>query len=165
MVCSKHPVSAAMFMIISLVGVAALFVLLEAFFLAVLQILVYAGAVMVLFLFIIMLLDVGPDGGKASRMKLISGLAAAFSTSLLFVLLLITVHDSGWLSEGANWTTFPDISDLTQGENLIFSTAVKSFGYGLMTKYMLPLQISGFLLLAAMVGVIVLSKKEEKEAV
>ena len=49
MVCSKHPVSAAMFMIISLVGVAALFVLLEAFFLAVLQILVYAGAVMVLF--------------------------------------------------------------------------------------------------------------------
>ena len=45
MVCSKHPVSAAMFMIISLVGVAALFVLLEAFFLAVLQILVYAGAV------------------------------------------------------------------------------------------------------------------------
>ena len=165
MVCSKHPVSAAMFMIISLVGVAALFVLLEAFFLAVLQILVYAGAVMVLFLFIIMLLDVGPDGGKASRMKLISGLAAAFSTSLLIVLLLITVHDSGWLSEGATWTSLPDISDLTQGENLIFSTAVKSFGYGLMTKYMLPLQISGFLLLAAMVGVIVLSKKEEKEAV
>ena len=107
MVCSKHPVSAAMFMIISLVGVAALFVLLEAFFLAVLQILVYAGAVMVLFLFIIMLLDVGPDGGKASRMKLISGLAAAFSTSLLIVLLLITVHDSGWLSEGATWTTLP----------------------------------------------------------
>jgi NADH-quinone oxidoreductase subunit J len=41
---------------------------------------------------------------------------------------------------------------------------VKSFGYGLMTKYMLPLQISGFLLLAAMVGVIVLSKNNEKEA-
>ena len=51
MICSKHPVPAAMFMIVSLVGVAALFVLLEAFFLAVLQILVYAGAVMVLFLF------------------------------------------------------------------------------------------------------------------
>ena len=83
MVCSKHPVSAAMFMIISLVGVAALFVLLEAFFLAVSQILVYAGAVMVLFLFIIMLLDVGPDAGKASKMKLVSGLAAAFSISLL----------------------------------------------------------------------------------
>ena len=64
MVFSKHPVPAALFMITSLVGVAALFVLLEAFFLAILQVLVYAGAVMVLFLFIIMLLDVGPEGGK-----------------------------------------------------------------------------------------------------
>ena len=165
MVCSKHPISAAMFMIISLVGVAALFVLLEAFFLAVLQILVYAGAVMVLFLFIIMLLDVGPDGGKASKLKLISGLASAFSISLLIVIFLIIVQDSGWLAEGETWGTVPESSSLTQGQNLIFSTGVKSFGYGLMTKYMLPLQISGFLLLAAMVGVIVLSKKEEKEAV
>ena len=66
MIFSKHPVSAAMFMIISLVSIAALFVLLEAFFLAILQVLVYAGAVMVLFLFIIMLLDVGPEAGKVS---------------------------------------------------------------------------------------------------
>ncbi len=163
MVCSKHPVSAAMFMIISLVGVAALFVLLEAFFLAVLQILVYAGAVMVLFLFIIMLLDVGPEGGKASRMKLISGLAAAFSISLLIVIFLIIVKDYGLLNGSVSWSAIPESTELTQGENLVFSTAVKNFGYGLLTKYMLPLQISGFLLLAAMVGVIVLSKKDEKE--
>ena len=163
MVCSKHPVSAAMFMIISLVGVAALFVLLEAFFLAVLQILVYAGAVMVLFLFIIMLLDVGPEGGKASKMKLISGLAAAFSISLLIVIFLIIVNDYGLLNGSVSWSAIPESTELTQGENLVFSTAVKNFGYGLLTKYMLPLQISGFLLLAAMVGVIVLSKKDEKE--
>ena len=163
MVCSKHPVSAAMFMIISLVGVAALFVLLEAFFLAVLQILVYAGAVMVLFLFIIMLLDVGPEGGKASRMKLISGLAAAFSISLLIVIFLIIVKDYGLLNGSVSWSAIPESTELTQGENLVFTTAVKNFGYGLLTKYMLPLQISGFLLLAAMVGVIVLSKKDEKE--
>ena len=163
MVCSKHPVSAAMFMIISLVGVAALFVLLEAFFLAVLQILVYAGAVMVLFLFIIMLLDVGPEGGKASRMKLISGLAAAFSISLLIVIFLIIVKDYGLLNGSVSWSAIPESTELTQGENLVFSTAVKNFGYGLLTKYMLPLQISGFLLLAAMVGVIVLSKKDKKE--
>ena len=94
MVCSKHPVSAAMFMIISLVGVASLFVLLEAFFLAVLQILVYAGAVMVLFLFIIMLVDVGPNAGKSSKMKLISGLAGAFVISLLIVSFLIIVQSS-----------------------------------------------------------------------
>ena len=116
MVCSKHPVSAAMFMIVSLVGVAALFVLLEAFFLAVLQILVYAGAVMVLFLFI-MLLDVGPRRmEKPSRMKLISGLAAAFSTSLLIVLFtncaLIRV---GCQKGSATWTTLPDISQSYSG--------------------------------------------------
>ena len=88
MVMSRHPVPAALFMIISLVSVAALFVLLEAFFLAILQVLVYAGAVMVLFLFIIMLLDVGPEGGKASRLKLISGLAGALTVSILIILLL-----------------------------------------------------------------------------
>ena len=79
MVLSQHTASAALFMIVSLVSVAALFVLLEAFFLAILQVLVYAGAVMVLFLFIIMLLDVGPEGGKVSRIKMISGLAGCLS--------------------------------------------------------------------------------------
>lgn len=164
MICSKHPVPAAMFMIVSLVGVAALFVLLEAFFLAVLQILVYAGAVMVLFLFIIMLLDVGPDGGKASRMKLISGFAGAFFTALLVVVFLIMVQSSGWIDNGEGWAEISDSNQYTQGSNLIFSASVKSFGYGLLTKYMLPLQISGFLLLAAMVGVIVLSKKAREES-
>ena len=56
MIFSRHPVSAAMFMIVSMVSVAGLFVLLEAFFLAILQVLVYAGAVMVLFLFIIIII-------------------------------------------------------------------------------------------------------------
>ncbi len=163
MVCSKHPVSGAMFMIISLVGVAALFVLLEAFFLAVLQILVYAGAVMVLFLFIIMLLDVGPQGGKASKMKLISGLAGGFTVSLLLVIFLIIVQNSGWLGDNTTWLPIENGSAMTEGENLFFSTSVKNFGYGLMTKYMLPLQVSGFLLLAAMVGVIVLSKNNKEE--
>ena len=56
MVVARNPVNGAMFMIVSFVGMAALFVLLEAFFLAILQVLVYAGAIMVLFLFVIMLL-------------------------------------------------------------------------------------------------------------
>ena len=140
MVCSRHPVSAAMFMIVSLVGVAALFVLLEAFFLAILQVLVYAGAVMVLFLFIIMLLDVGPDGGKAFRMKLVSGLAAAFSVALLLVVFLVMVQSTGWLNgSSGTWDPVPSGKQLTEGQNLIFSTEVKNFVYGLMTKYKLPL--------------------------
>ena len=156
MIMSRHPVPAALFMIISLVSVAALFVLLEAFFLAILQVLLYAGAVMVLFLFIIMLLDVGPDGGKVSRIKVISGLEGCLSFGILVVLLL---QFSGIGSaESGSWQEI-QTTEQVNGDSLLFSTSLKNFGYGLFTKYMLPIQVAGFLLLAAMVGVIVLSKK------
>ena len=171
MVLSRHPVSAALFMIVSLVGVASLFVLLDAFFLAILQVLVYAGAVMVLFLFIIMLLDVGPGGAKSSRLKFISGVAGLISVGLLVVLLLdlgLGSMDCSDCSaeacvpcgESAAFA-WPEIRDETaaNGNSLIFSPSVKAFCFGLLAKYMLPLQVAGFLLLAAMVGVIVLSKK------
>ena len=163
MILSRNPVTAAMFMILSLVGVASLFVLLEAFFLAVLQVLVYAGAVMVLFLFIIMLMDVGPDSGKGtalSKTRLLSGFFALLGVGLLIVL---TLEYSGVATDSAaHWQ---DVAEETsvEGANVVFSKSVKSFGYGLFTKYMLPLQVVGFLLLAAMVGVIVLSKKYDEE--
>jgi NADH-quinone oxidoreductase subunit J len=171
MVFSRHPVSAAMFMIISLVGVASLFVLLDAFFLAILQVLVYAGAVMVLFLFIIMLLDVGPGGAKASRLKLLSGVAGLIAVGLLVVLLLdlgLGSTDPSLCSAEncedcgeAPVFAWPEIRDETaaNGNSLVFSPSVKAFGFGLLAKYMLPLQVAGFLLLSAMVGVIILSKK------
>lgn len=162
MVFSRHPVSAAMFMIVSLVGVAALFVLLEAFFLAVLQVLVYAGAVMVLFLFIIMLLDVGPD---AARQKISNWKFGLFGllTSVILVVVLIMLGSSvdSFIFEGSAWP-FLGEGSLSATESLPFSTNVSSFGYGLMTKYMLPVQISGFMLLAAMIGVIILSKKSDQ---
>lgn len=159
MVFSRHPVSAAMFMIVSMVSIAGLFVLLEAFFLAILQVLVYAGAVMVLFLFIIMLLDVGPEGGKTSKLKMISGFAGVSCFSILMVLALILILDSVPASDVVS--AWPPLSSdtLVNGDNLVFSTSVKSFGFGLFSKYMLPIQVAGFLLLAAMVGVIILSKR------
>ncbi len=160
MVLSRHPVPAALFMIVSLVGVAALFVLLEAFFLAILQVLVYAGAVMVLFLFIIMLLDVGPQGGKAFRVKLLSMASGVFLVGMLVVVLvqLSEVPDSTGSASALFW---PELAEeaTANGSNLTFSPSAQSFGFGLLAKYMLPLQVSGFLLLAAMVGVIILSKK------
>ena len=162
-ILSRNPVTAAMFMILSLVGVASLFVLLEAFFLAVLQVLVYAGAVMVLFLFIIMLMDVGPDSGKGtalSKTRLLSGFFALLGVGILTVL---TLEYSGVAADSAaHWQ---DVTEETsvEGANVVFSKSVKSFGYGLFTKYMLPLQVAGFLLLAAMDGVIVLSKKHDEE--
>ena len=174
MVFSRHPVSAALFMIVSLVGVASLFVLLDAFFLAILQVLVYAGAVMVLFLFIIMLLDVGPGGAKASRLKFLSGVAGLISVGLLVVLLLDlslgAMEPSDRSADGCEdcsetSAAWPEIREETaaNGNSLVFSPSVKAFGFGLLAKYMLPLQVAGFLLLAAMVGVIILSKKSTGE--
>ena len=159
MIFSRHPVSAAMFMIVSLVGVAALFVLLESFFLAILQVLVYAGAVMVLFLFIIMLLDVGPEAGKRKLGHFKMGIFGVLATVLL-VGTLLTLGNS-YDSLALDQSIWPELSESKDGpsQSLPFSTQVSSFGYGLMTKYMLPIQISGFMLLAAMVGVIILSKK------
>src|SRR5437773_12499456 len=72
---SRNPVTSAMFLVLAIASLAGLFVLLQAFFLAAVQVLVYAGAVMVLFLFVIMLLDLKEEQRrKIRKFSLISGL-------------------------------------------------------------------------------------------
>jgi len=170
MVTSRSPVTAAMFMIASLVGMACLFVMMDAFFLAILQVLVYAGAVMVLFLFIIMLLDM--DEGEDLRTRAIPSMAAMVLGGLILVTIL------GFFS-GKFDDQFPEIQEpaalkldgsqtlpevYEKHLSLPYSTKAKTFGYGLFTKYMLPFQVTGVLLLIAMVGVIVLSKRTTDES-
>lgn len=161
MVVSPNAVNAAMAMIVSFVGTAALFVLLEAYFLAVLQVLVYAGAVMVLFLFIIMLLDVDKDTSNVLKDKMT--LASSFVGFALLVILICSAFATGdHLPEAA---LLPVVENPTgEGVGIPFTTSAKSFGYSLFTKYMLPFQVTGFLLLAAMIGVIVVSKKHEENS-
>jgi NADH:ubiquinone oxidoreductase subunit 6 (subunit J) len=65
-------------------------------------------------------------------------------------------------SETGSWVAVDNVEGV-KGDSLLFSSSLKNFGFGLFTKYMLPLQVAGFLLLAAMVGVIVLSKKSLSE--
>jgi NADH-quinone oxidoreductase subunit J len=158
MVVSPNAVNGAMCMIVAFVGTAALFVLLEAYFLAVLQVLVYAGAVMVLFLFIIMLLDVDKDTSELLKDKMT--LAASITGFALLTILICSAFATGdHLPETA---LLPVAANPTgAGEGMEFTTSAKSFGYSLFTKYMLPFQVTGFLLLAAMIGVIVVSKKHE----
>ncbi len=144
-VVCRNPVNGAMFLIVTLVGIAALFVLLESYFLAVIQTLVYAGAVVVLFLFIIMLLDV--EGSSKIRPKAISVTAAGMAFVLL-ALGVLGLFATGWGGPE------PDLPLRTA------ASLSRHFGYELFTKYMLPFQLIGFLLLAAMVGVIYISKKE-----
>ena len=147
-VLNRNAVNAAMCLLLSFVGMAALFVLLEAYFLALLQVLVYAGAVVVLFLFIIMLFDVQGGDPRRPYHRL-----AAVSGVLAFALLAIGVlslYHHGRLAS-------PAAAVPATGASL------KDFGYQLFTTYLLPVQVTGFLLLIAMLGVTVLSRKFDQE--
>ena len=160
MVMSPNAVNGAMCMIAAFVGTAALFILLEAYFLAILQVLVYAGAVMVLFLFIIMLLNV-EEIEQSKRKSMRSNLLAVLSFIIVSVL-MISAFSGDYLPEpellpvAAN----PDGSLVSK---IPFTTSSKSFGYSLFSKYMLPFQVTGFLLLSGMIGVIVISKKSSEQ--
>ncbi len=141
---SRSPVTSAMFLVLTIISLAGLFVLLHAFFLAAVQILVYAGAVMVLFLFVIMLLDLKVEDRRRLKVfSIVTGLGA--SGAILFMFMRHLVHaplvgQSATLSEGA---TIP-------------------LGHLLFENYLLPFEVVSVLLLVAMVGVVLLSKKELK---
>src|SRR5436309_4717401 len=82
-VVNRNPVASALSLVVSFLGLAALFVMLEAYFIGIIQVLVYAGAVMVLFLFIIMLLDL-----RAEKLRKINWIATAGGALVALVLLV-----------------------------------------------------------------------------
>ena len=144
----KNPVSSAFSMIVSFLGLAALFIQLNAYLVGTLQILVYAGAIMVLFIFIIMLMDLKreekkrfPIGAIIGALLVVSGFVAALAK-----VLSDSKIGTGRLKPLAESET----SDVHEIGDLLFST------------YWFPVQIVGVLLLVATVGVIVLSRKELK---
>ena len=141
-VLNKNTVNAAMCFMLSLVGVAGLFVLLEAYLLAFVLLLVYAGAVAALFLFIVMLLDM--QGGERKPFKRLAVVASTIAAALLAVGVL-TLYQQPALA-AAPVSNVPGAS-------------LKEYAYQLFSTYLLPVQIIGFLLLISMLGVIVLSKK------
>lgn len=144
-ITKRNPVTSAMFLVLCIVSMAGLFVLLNAFFLAAVQILVYAGAVMVLFLFIIMLLDLKEE--ERRRIKKARGFLAILAVGTVAAMILRLV-----------WTTRPG-AGLT-GPTLVGAT--HDLGRLLFTRYLLPFEILSVLLLVAMVGVILLSKRDLK---
>ncbi len=145
-VFNKNAVASALCFLLSLVGVAGLFVLLDAFLLAVLLVLVYAGAVVALFLFIIMLLDM--QGGDRKRFTKTTILSATVAGGLLLTGLVT------FASHGLVETADPAAVK-------VVGSSLRAYAEQLFTVYLLPVQIVGFLLLIAMLGVIVLSKKFE----
>jgi len=141
---SRNPVTSAMFLVLTIISMAGLFVLLHAFFLAAVQVLVYAGAVMVLFLFVIMLLDLKEEARR--KFKTFGVATGLISVGALAVLTLKTIWTSGI---GQN------LKPQAEG-------ATRELGKLLFTQYLLPFEIVSVLLLVAMVGVILLSKKDPR---
>jgi NADH-quinone oxidoreductase subunit J len=138
---SRNPVTSAMFLVLTIISMSGLFVLLHAFFLAAVQIIVYAGAVMVLFLFVIMLLDLKEQ--QRRRIKFF-GLAAG----LVSVGIIVSIFIKSLASVKPNAAP-PTL----EGETY-------ALGKLLFSQYTLPFEIVSVLLLVAMIGVILLSKKK-----
>ena len=150
LVLFRNPVYSALSLVGTLFSIAGLFVLLDAHFLAAVQIIVYAGAIMVLFLFVIMLLNLG----SADSLDAIPG---RFRQWAVIFLSAILVAHLGWMS----------LRHMRGGpiENEALATSnVPYIGKLLYTDFLLPFEITSLILLVALIGVVVLVKRESSKA-
>jgi len=140
---SRNTIHSAIYLVLSFLSMAGLYVLLEAEFVAAVQVLVYAGGIMVLFLFVIMLVNLRDPGG--ARL----GLHAAVSggVGLAVTALVLSVYGRGRIPAGPT-----SGSVLRQGGNL------EAIGQAMFSDYLLPFEIASLLLLVAMIGAIVLAR-------
>jgi NADH-quinone oxidoreductase subunit J len=148
-VINRNPVASALCLVVSFIGLAAIYVSLNAYFLGTIQILVYAGAVMVLFLFIIMLLDIKAETRrKLNTVAIVGGVGLVIGFLALFASVL-----TGF--KGAEKKLVDAPIDATTSD-------VVHIGKTLFTNYTFHLQIVGVLLLVATVGVVVISRREDR---
>ena len=143
----RRPVHNVLFMIVTMIGLGCLFILLHAEFLAMVQIIVYAGAVMVLFLFVIMLLNLDEVVLPSEKMKVRYGIGIIMAMMLIVFLIpasrgIKSVSSSPALPAGM--------------------TNTEIIARELFTTYLLPFEIASILLLAAIVGTVVIGKKFSK---
>ena len=142
---TRNPVTSAMFLVLTIVSMAGLFIQLHAFFLAAVQVLVYAGAVMVLFVFVIMLLDLKEE--EQRKIKAAMGGLAVVAVAMIALAMIRTIKQS---AVGLTLTR-PEI----EGSTI-------QIGQKLFTQFALPFEVLSLLLLAAMIGAVLLSKRDLK---
>lgn len=144
-VFSRNPVYSVLYLIITFFSIAGHYVLMKAEFLAVVHLIVYAGAIMVLFLYVIMLLNLNreTEPHKSNLLKI----SAVICAGLLLIVLVGALKGTEVLVAGANASGIGD---------------VKNLGKVLFTDFLLPFELASVLLLAAMVGAVMLAKSEKK---
>ena len=147
-IINRNPVASALSLVVSFLALAALFVSLDAYFIGVIQVLVYAGAIMVLFLFIIMLLDL-----RAEELRKINWIASAggVAVALALTVQIFSVVGSFQIAR----QPFPPLARSTSDD-------VHRIGLLLFGNYNLPFQIIGIVILVATIGVVMLSRRETR---
>jgi NADH-quinone oxidoreductase subunit J len=147
----KHPIFSALSLIVAFLGLAGIYLQMQAEFIAVMQVVIYAGAIMVLFVFVIMVLNAQEEHFDKSRAVFIK--YGAIPLGLIFAAGIIGFLIHGISSHGSK----------AELPSLETSRITESLGQLLYTKYSLPLELASVLLLAAIFGVVVLAKKEDSK--
>ena len=162
-VTQRNPIASAFWLVSVMLSLAGIYVLLNAQFIAAMQVLVYAGAIMVLFLFVIMLLNLG-SGKTDVRGKLSWVLAIAVAGGLTFSMAQLADYSPERLAfEVSGHTDLPPTAILPEGERLqeavVERGVVGAIAEPLFLTYFIPFQVTGVLLLTAIVGAVVLAKR------
>ncbi|MBL8187367.1 MAG: NADH-quinone oxidoreductase subunit J [Acidobacteria bacterium] len=144
-ILQRNPIYSAIGLIVVMCSLAGLFLTLAAEFIAAIQIIVYAGAIMVLFVFVIMLLNVREEDAKADRQKYLKFLAVPLFLALIAEVMAV-------LKTIGN----PAASETVPG-------AVETVAEGMFTTYLLPFEATSVLILMAIVGSMLLARRESKE--
>ena len=153
-VTQKNPVGSLLFMVATLASVAGIFVLFEAHFLAAIQVMVYAGAIMVLFLFVIMLLNLGHDYQQDVRNWIGQLLAfAVVGGAVAIIVRTVRIQPSTGVFDG------PGAAAASLDALMLEKGAVGAIADPIFTDYVVAFELTGILLLVAVVGAIALAKR------
>jgi len=147
-VISRHPVRSVLYLVMTFFLISSNYILMNAQFLAVVNIIVYAGAIMVLFLFVLMLLNLDKD--TEPKTHVLVKIASVIAGGILFTVIIAALKDGISLAEIA-----PVSNQNNEG-------LVQNLGQVLFSKYVLPFEVSSVLFIASMVGAVLLAKREKQ---
>jgi NADH-quinone oxidoreductase subunit J len=148
-ILQRNPIYSAIGLIVVLGSLAALFLTLSAQFIAAMQIIVYAGAIMVLFVFVIMLLNVRAEETRMDKQKYLKWLAAPLFLALLAEVMAVV--------------RFVNLTPQPLPQQVLGT--VENIAFGMFTDYLIPFEAASILILMAIVGSMLLARREKKEDV
>ena len=150
-VIARNPINSALSLIVTFLSLAGIYVLLNAHFLAVIQVLVYAGAIMVLFIFVIMLLNLREDDLGEARFNFFKVLGVVLSVGIFAKL-------AHFFVAGPNAAPGP-ATQIVNGRIDPSWGGIEQVGDSLFNNYLLPFEVASILLLVAMIGAVLISKR------